>query len=126
MGVAFKWGQWEAWAKSADRAADGMRPMLAEALEEMAERIRDDIDKGPGGLGHVRTGHLNDSLHGENEDSVFELNEATSTLVIGSLDPAASRQEWRFARSEGPVVPIAPKMVEEVGTRHLKTLLRED
>jgi len=126
MGVAFKWGQWAAWAASAGRAADGVRPMLASALEEMAAEIRDAVDRGPGGLGHVRTGHLNDSFHGENEDSVFELDEAASRLVIGSLDPAARMQARRFAATEGPVVPIDPAMVARVGSEHLHRLLTED
>ena len=100
--------------------------MLARALEEMAAEIRDAVDEGPGGLGHIRTGNLNDSLHGENAASVFELDERGSVLVIGSLDPAAAFQQRRFGETEGPRVPIDPAMVSRVGSEHLHRLLTED
>ena len=93
---------------------------LHEAIPEILAGIRDDIDDGPGGIAHIDTGNLNDSLHGENADSI-EIKVETDDgfiVVIGSLDPAAVFQARRFGDREGPVVPLDPEKIRAAISEH--------
>ncbi len=100
---------------------------VQEAIGPIVESIRFAIDDGPGGLNHIVTGRLNDSLHGENEDSVEILlkTEDGFQIVIGSLDPAAVFQARRFADTEGPVVPVDAEMVRREVRVHFLARLKE-
>lgn len=95
-------------------AAEATQGRAVEALQAAAEDIRVRIDEGPGGLAHIRSGRLNESLHGEGLDAIEILDEKRMALTIGSSLKYANAQQRRFIRTEGPLVPISNPAVREI------------
>lgn len=121
MGVVFTSGG-RGWARMVERYQSAQQNIVTnvqEAIPEIVARIRDAADDGPAGIHHIDTGHLNDSIHGENEDSIELLLPTVGGfhITIGTLDRAAVFQARRFGY-EGPVVPVDPEMVREVVSEH--------
>lgn len=128
MGVVFGKGgnAWVAGRQRYTSAQSVLSTNLHAAIPDIAAHIRDRVDDGPGGIDHIVTGNLNDSLHGENADSVYIEIETDDgfTVVIGTLDPAAVFQARRFPE-EGPVVSADPDEVRNIIDDHFLVDLRE-
>ena len=106
-------------------AAEAMPRRTVEALQAAADDIRVRVDSGPGGLGHIRTGRLNESLHGEGPNAVEVLDADRFAVTIGSDLRYAAIQASRFKR-EGPLVPIDPAAVREIVDEEVMEPLREE
>lgn len=128
MGVVFTNGG-RGFARARQRytaAQQSVVTNLHEAIPEIKARIRDEVDDGPGGIHHIHTGRLNESLHGEGPDAVdIEVEGADGfQVVVGSAVRYATIHARRFAY-EGPLVPVDPEMVREVISDHYLPGLKE-